>query len=435
MVFRKNTGICGSFKDPNDLLLSEWLKAIIRGFQAKADREDFSLSDRKGKSIGTPESLPELAGQLRLGPPFATLATEDNRRSMKSSLPLVLSLMVLLSSCSDSRSPEKFFGELLVRIANVTEVVVNPKDAVVVLPSYPRPRDLVLAVEDIRVGFGTYLALGRCGLVGEVSARNSSLGKFQSASARLLYETRFLNQLKGCIDDLQPVNQGEHKNFLAEVQSIAERKTAILPAVFWNATFGAPEFRVLLSTQTDPLPMRSEPSATGLVTALDFISEQAPASQANLEPIAESALESQYYVLQSSKLIGQLLQGMVVTMAYMERGSELLETVAEQKKLCPMGRKTVKGEYLFNVFRKFYIGEAQPYISLIHTQTRPLVEVIGQLVETQGIDIPIAFQNFYDQTLNQNSKDSAWVKFNLAIARHTKAWQSVLNQCDLMPQP
>ncbi|MFN5744866.1 MAG: DUF3080 family protein [Methylococcaceae bacterium] len=353
---------------------------------------------------------------------------------MKQKILFVFCLLTVISGCGETRSPEEFFSQLLDRIENITEVAHKPMDRLEVLPSYPRPRDLVLTAEDIRVGFGTYIGLGRCGLIGEVSARNSSLGKLQSPTARLLYERRFLQQLKGCIQDLQQPNKSEQKKFLAEVQSIADRKKAILPTVFWNATFGSPEFRVLLSTRTESLPMRSEQSATDIVAALGFISGQALELQANEDPTAESTLESRYYVIQSSRLIGQLLQGIVATTAYMERGSELLEKVAEQKRLCPMGRKTVKGDYLFNVFQKFYIREAQPYISLIHTQARPLVVVIRELVDKQEIEIPKAFQNFYDQTLNPESEASAWFKFNQAIARHTKAWQSILKQCDLMPR-
>lgn len=353
---------------------------------------------------------------------------------MKQKTLFVLCLLMVISGCGETRSPEHFFSRLLDRIENVTEVSPKPIARLEVLPSYPRPRDLVLTVEDIRVGFGTYIGLGRCGLIGEVSARNSSLGKLQSPTARFLYERRFLQQLRGCIQDLKQSKKSEQKKFLEEVQSIADRKTAILPIVFWNATFGSPEFRVLLSTQTGPLPMRSDPSGVDLVTALDFISDQAAELRSERDTPAASTVESRYYVLQSSKLIGQLLHGIVVATDYMERGSVLLETVAEQKRLCPLGRKTVKGDYLFNVFRKFYIGEAQPYISLIHTQARPLVEVIQELVERQETDTPEAFQNFYDQTLNPNSKASAWFKFNQSIARHTQAWQSVLKQCDLMPR-
>jgi hypothetical protein len=347
---------------------------------------------------------------------------------------LVVYLVTVLPGCGQSRPAETVFKQLLERISNVTEVPFTPIVRDDRLPSYPRPRDLVLPVEDIRVGFSTYIGLGRCGLVGEVSARNSSLGKLQSPTTRLLYEKRFLHQLMGCIQDLQQANESEQKKFLAEVKAISERKKAILPAVFWNATFGSPEFRVLLSTHTESLPLKSNSSAMELVTALRFISAQGLDLRSAQDPNEQSLLESQYYIFQSSKLVGQLLQGMVVATDYMQQGSELLETVAGQRKICPMGRKTVKGDYLFNVFQKFYIGEAQPYISLIHTRARPLVEAIQELVEAQHIEIPDAFQSFYNKTLNSEVEGSTWVKFNKALSKHTIAWQSVLKQCDLMPK-
>ncbi|TSA02544.1 MAG: DUF3080 family protein [Methylococcus sp.] len=368
------------------------------------------------------------------GHPFATFGCWDHQTVMKWIPFFVVFLCTALPGCGQSRSPEEVFTQLLERISNVTEVTVKSMDPVNLLPSYPRPRDLVLPLEDIRVGFSTYIGLGRCGLVGEVSARNSSLGKFQSPTARLLYERRFLRQLKRCIQDLQQSNEKEPKKFLAEVQSIADKKTAILPTVYWNATFGSPEFRVLLSTHTEALPKQSSSTSTELVTALRFISPQGLERQSDQNPKEQSILESQYYILQSSKLIGQLLQGMVVATRSMQQGSELLETVAEKRQFCPMGRKTVKADYLFNVFQKFYIGEAQPYISLIHTQARPLVEAIHELVQEQKIEIPDAFQAFYDQTLNSEVDKSAWVKFNKALSRHTIAWQSVLKQCELMPR-
>jgi len=347
---------------------------------------------------------------------------------------LIVYIFTVLTGCGQSRPPEKVFKQLLEKISNVTDVPVNLTKRGEPMLSYPRSRDLVMPVKEIRVGFSTYIGLGRCGLVGEVSARNSSLGKLQSPTTRLLYETRFLRKLKGCIQDLQQSNESEKNKFLAELQSISDQKTEILPYVFWNATFGSPEFRVLLSIPREPLPMESESFATELVTALRFISAHGLDLQSDQDPKDQSILESQYYILQSSKLIGQLLQGMVVTTNYMQQGSEILETVAEQRKLCPIGKKTVKGEYLFNIFQKFYIGEAQPYISQIYTQGRPLVETIHELVKEQTIEIPDAFQSFYDQTLNAEVDGSTWVKFNKALSRHTIAWQTVLKQCDLMPR-
>lgn len=340
---------------------------------------------------------------------------------------------VAVSGCTPSSDPEAFFDTLLERIANVTEVPMKSGNSPSALPSYPRPRDVVLPMDDIRVGFSTYIGLGRCGLVGEVSARNSSLGKFQSVTARLLYEKRFLGQLRGCISGLKPATEDEQK-FLADLQSIESRKAALLPVVFWNATFGSPEFRVLLSTSTDPLAMRSEVSSSDILGALHLISALGPNPESPIGGVGQSELESQYYRLQSSKLVGQLLQGMVITTHYMQQGSELLETVAAQNSLCPMGKKTVRGGYLFNVFQKFYIGEAQPYISLLHSRTRPIVEALDDLLKVQTVPLPEAFQGFYSETLSPEGPSSVWVRYNQALSRHTTAWQTVLKQCELMPR-
>jgi len=354
---------------------------------------------------------------------------------MSRSLSLVLvAFFCLTSGCGQSRSPEKFFNQLLDRISNVTEVPYHPMGVLTPLTAYPRPRDLLMPVEDIRVGFATYIGLGRCGLVGEVSARNSSLGKLQSPTARLLYERRFLRQLKGCIQDLHQSTEKETKKFLGEVEFIAERKVALLPTVFWNATFGSPEFRVFLTSHQELLPLQAEVSSKELVAALQFISMQGVELQTNQDSPDQSDFESKYYLLQSSRLVGQLMQSMVLTTEYMQLGSELLEVAGEQRKLCPMGRKTIRGDYLFNVFQKFYIGEAQPYLSLIHTRTAPLVDVIHELVTEQKVEIPPGFKEFYDQTLNPDTELSAWNKFNRAMSRHTKAWQTVLKQCNLMPR-
>ena len=353
--------------------------------------------------------------------------------AMKFILPWFMWLWVGLSGCTPSTDPKAFFETLLERMANVTEVPLRSGNLQSALPTFPRPRDVVLPMDDIRVGFSTYIGLGRCGLVGEVSARNSSLGKFQSATARLLYEKRFLGQLRGCTSGLKPETEAEQK-FLTELQLIESRKTALLPVVFWNATFGSPEFRVLLSTSTGPLAMRSEVSSSEILGALHLIAALGPDLESPIGEVGQSELESQYYRLQSSKLVGQLLQGMVIASDYLQQGSQLLETAAAQNSLCPMGKKTVRGGYLFNVFQKFYIGEAQPYISLLHSRARPIVEALDELVKLQTVPLPGAFQSFYSATVSADGPQSVWVVFNQALSRHTRAWQTVLKQCELMPR-
>lgn len=345
----------------------------------------------------------------------------------------LLPLLVLVG-CGSGQSPDDMFAVLLERLANVTEIEVENDREIIPVPAYPRPRELTLPVDDVRVGFGTFLGLGRCHLVGEISARNSSLGKVQSVTARLLYELRFYRQLQGCIEDVRKSSKGDEE-FLAQAQAIATRKRVNLPAVFWNATFASPEFRTLMNVAAEPLARDAEPATADITGALGFITQIGLTLESGTDTVDSESLESRYFVLQSGKLIGPLLQGMAVSRDYLQRGTRLLETVANQNRLCPMSRKTRRGEYLFNVFQKYYIGEAQPYLSLLHTRARPIFEGLSDLFKSQKVPVPPAFQAFYDATLNPDIGTSLWVGFNDDIARHTRAWQRVLGQCDLMPKP
>lgn len=344
-----------------------------------------------------------------------------------------LTLLLSLVGCANDHSPSVMFERLLERLSNVTEVEADPESALAPLPVYPRPRDLTLLLDDVRVGFGTFHGLGRCRLLGEVSGRNSSLGKVQSVTARLLYELRFYRQLQACLDELRQSDQRDDE-FITETQAIASRKRANLPAVFWNATFASPEFRTLMNTASEPLARDAEPAVADITDALGYITRIGMTLESDGETVENGPLESRYFVLQSGKRVGPLLQGMAVSRDYLARGTHLLETVASQNRICPMGKKTRRGKHLFNVFQKFYIGEAQPYLSLLHTQARPLFEGINDLLKVQKAPVPPAFQTFYDATINSDISTSLWKGFNEDIARHTRAWQKVLGQCDLMPK-
>ena len=345
--------------------------------------------------------------------------------------------MLHIVGCSNERSPDTMYERLLDRLSNVTDIQVTPTPKPPPLPSYPRPRDLTLPVDDVRVGFGTFHGMGRCGLLGEVSARNSSLGKFQSITARLLYEQRFYRQLQACFDRMRQASQPDDE-FLKEAQAIATRKQANLPAIFWNATFASPEFRTLMNTAAEPLARDSDPATADIAGALEFITQigmSLDSVSVDSKPVEIGPLEAHYFKLQSGKLVGGLLQGMWVSRDYLRRGSRLLQTAADQNRLCPMGKKTKRSEYLFNVFQKYYIGEAQPYLSLLHTRARPVFARVHDLLKVQKAPIPAALGDFYDKTLNPDIGSSLWSEFNEEIAQHTRAWQKVLRQCDLMPQP
>jgi len=198
--------------------------------------------------------------------------------------PLILAVLGLLSGRTDTSSPAVMFERALERIANATGVEPGPPPARLPLPPYPRPRDLRLEPLDLRVGFAGLIRLGECRLLGEVTARNSSLGKFQADSSRLLYELRFYRELTLC-----------------------QREQA---------------------------------------------SKSAPDSE---------------------------------------------------------------------------------FLSQLHRTARPIMDSLDQLVRVQNVEPPPAFRDFQAATLAPDAPGALWPAFQAGIARHTRAWQTVPRQCQLMP--
>ena len=101
-------------------------------------------------------------------------------------------------------------------------------------------------MEDLRVSFFTYFDLADCDLMQEVSERNSSLGRVQAVSGKLLYEMRVFQRITACEQNLARNHLNAEKGLWLKIAGIRRVKADNLPEVFWNATFASPEFSKLL---------------------------------------------------------------------------------------------------------------------------------------------------------------------------------------------
>lgn len=333
------------------------------------------------------------------------------------------------AGCSGD-SPEAMFENYLERLSNVTEVELDEAAVKPVVPPYPRARDIALPVDDIRIGIFTYLEMTRCGLIAEISSRNSSLGRVQRESGRFLYELNTFRKLSEC--DARFRGQNEDPEFGRKLESLLRAKADNLPKAFWNATLAAKEFRIFMDTATDPLQRSEAVSVARFERPIRYLAslgarlEEAPS-------IPPEEFEQHYFELQADKTGGKIVRALSLGGFYLNRAGGLLEQTASTGRMCPMGKKTRRAEYLFNVFVKFYAGEVQPYISRLHQVASPLVESVKQLQEGQKVAIPPAFESYYAATLDPASEQGLWHGFNAALQRHTRAWQDVLKSCGMMP--
>ncbi|MBM4201391.1 MAG: DUF3080 domain-containing protein, partial [Gammaproteobacteria bacterium] len=331
---------------------------------------------------------------------------------MRPSLRLVLRLIVALlggagiASCTGDRDPELMYRNYLERLGNVTGIAVPADVAIEPIPPYPRTREIVLPELEIRVGVLTYLALGECRLLQAISERNSSLGRVQAASERLVYERSFLHRIRACEGEVQQ-SRPDDRAFLDQLAAIRLDKEANLPRVFWNATFAGPEFRTLLSTGTPALQRGESLALAEAEAALDHLTHLGRTLFEGPGP--DGSLAGQLYPLQVQKSVGKLLHGLQVSQYYLAQASALLEQTAAANRLCPMGRKTPRGGYLFNVFVKFYAGEVQPYVSGLHRQGAGVLGKLHALRQATPVEPPGAFATFYDRWLNPESPGGLWL--------------------------
>jgi hypothetical protein len=288
----------------------------------------------------------------------------------------------------------------------------------------PARRKRILELPELRIGLlDLIIDARRCPHLQQlISQRNSSLGKQLMPSQRLGYEGDLLRAIDNCLPHLQ-----DDSSLKPALQRLANDKRQQLPAVFWNALNGSPEFEHYLRFADQALPVDAQEDSAAL-DALQRLAHIGAALPAQLPPSAEQ-LEPLYFALYASEQGGQLITSLASLRHTLDAGSELLEQRQQSRPLCPLGQATPRGRILQNIFVKFYAGGLQPYLAQVDQRGQQWQAALLQL---QGIEgIPTGTREHLLRLAGE--QDSLWQDFRTATARHVKAWQTLLNSCGLAP--
>ena len=339
-------------------------------------------------------------------------------------------LLVLLAAtgCGDDDARD-LLDDYLTRINNATSTaVVTPDSFLSTLMSYPRPRDLRVTQQDLRIGLLDLVSLEQCGLAELVSARNSGLGKVITPSQRLIYEHRFLALARACVDTLARSDDQELQEMIRDV--VAAKESDIGRA-FWNATFAGPEFANQFSLATALLPIEASGGATE--EALRYLVELRPRlGRADLS-IDSERLEGYFHALQNRHYGGQLLHAQEALTRTLNGVASALEQRLEQRAVCFNRRPTPDAHVLHIIFSKFYVGRAQPYLARVHRQSQTYFALIDRLAETT--DAPKIFVEYREAQLRPDAPRGHQARFAAAIQRHTTTWQRLFDECGLSAAP
>ena len=336
--------------------------------------------------------------------------------------------VTLFTGCANRESPENIFNNYLYRLYNSLEsegdkpsLKSNIDSAIASLPRYPKRIDLLHSLNESTINLLEFLRLSQCELQRHIGERNSSLGKLQKDSQRLIYDLEFIRLASICINSLS------HENPLKTVLQIAsDEKQQQLPLLLWNATFASEEFSYLFSlstgflgaSETDLRPVNVYESLTSMERMV--IDNQ----------FDQVALEAAFAVLASRKVLGEVRRSMVLLHQGLEQADNLIRQRLEEKQLCRNNQPNKQFEIVNTVFRKFYIGEVQPYIASVYQQAETSFRLIDNLVKKQ--QTTKAFSQFWLAVYL--SDDSEWQQVKKAIKIHTLNWQALLQQCGSLPQ-
>lgn len=342
---------------------------------------------------------------------------------------LIVLICVSVCACGNGDTAEAMLTDYLKRVETATGIQSKLSSPVILLP-YPSHREQNLQTTPLRMGMVNFAKLYSCDLFKLINERNSIMGRVMPISQKLAYEVGFLQNAQVCYQTLAAA-AAPNKEFLSLFAEIIEKKRDNLPVIFWQATLNSPELRKLFSLAAPPLNPNDNQVFVNAQQSIAYFHELGEHLNSLALNIDKEKLEAHYYQLQRYQYGGRLFQSVAQLTETLNRTAYSLETLVKEKTLCFQNKPTEKATILNNVFKKFYAQRVGAYMSQIYQQGKAWLANIDDLVQVQGVKLPLAFIRYRAQMLTSNG--GMWQRFDAAIERHTRAWQTVLGQCGLMP--
>lgn len=342
---------------------------------------------------------------------------------------------MLLQGC-DQRPVESMLERYSNRVANSLESDAElDLNIPLALPPYPKRRERIRPVTDLRQGLIEVLNLRHCQLINLIAERNSSLGKVMPPSRQMVYEIRLLFRLGRCQETLAQTDTDPE--LLQQVDEIIQIKIANFEAALWNGIFTSEAIERNFSRSEPPLSLTDDDSFSqsrqamlifNRIAALNSEINGPPATWS--EPDYLDQLEPHYQALATLRYGSRWLRSLYLITYTLNHTTRLIEQRLEQRPLCFNKQATPKALIVKNVFNKYYAGELQPYMARIHQEGREWLELNRRLLLNFS-HIPDAMRDYQNQVIAADSP--LWHNYNEARERHTNAWQRLLSQCSLMP--
>ena len=361
--------------------------------------------------------------------------------------------MFALLGCFGGSTVKQSIDDYAARLSRVLDTPLPDSFNDKITTPFPKLADSATikhAIEGVNINLREFYALQDCELGTVVAERNTSLGKSQLPSQRLVYESKLLNVLKSCEAALTKANESNQRNaaLAATIASWREQKTQDYSKTWANLVQGSQELRLALNTPERLFSVENNKDALSSVNALYYINslsnkelllsdmyssntassdtETEATNENNSESIIESSeLEQQLKIIRSARLPATLWHTQQTLTQNLSLLTNMLETELDAVS-CPEGRASDKAKILRNVFYLFFIEEIQPVGSLVnqyHYKLAPLWE--------DWLAQPSLHAEF-KRYIRQQSQDG-FNQYSSVMKAHVNLWQGFLGRCNLSP--
>lgn len=342
---------------------------------------------------------------------------------------LLILTTISLVGCREETA-EDMLNDYHWRLSNVLDYPEQPLIQPPLLPYFPDKRLRWIEIEPVREGLIDVLAFRHCELLPLIAQRNSSLGKVAAPSQQMIYAIKFFAAVRDCKQQLS--RQINPSNEILELQVTLDHlfsiKDKTLDAEVWNGLFGSEEFAINGSVGEQPLPLRDNGSVARSLQALKQLHQITLLLQPPrlwVLPKQLDRIEDDYEALYKNRSGGQIIKSVQLLEGQLLRTSLLIEERLASKPFCREGLHNSDVDILMNIFNRYYVAKVQPWLSYVHKSGEGWFGIQNELINL--LPATTAMRDYQEQ-INQ-----LWESFAEARARHTKAWQTLLTQCNKMP--
>ncbi|MBW2939704.1 DUF3080 family protein [Zhongshania aquimaris] len=338
-------------------------------------------------------------------------------------------LPLFLSGCSDSSELENHWRDYLTRLARVLdrEASASPQEASL---HFPRPRDIAITFADSNIDLLDFLRMRQCALRETIAERNSILGRHGDASAKLIFDLRFLSEAETCIDILHSEGKASLAATLREAANLKQRE---LPNRLFAAGIAGAEFREFWQAPPDLRsyhPDRGDDPSIAALARWNRWQQQWLAG--NWQHDTDEILSTLGKIRLGDG--GALLKAQQLNTAKLKAAADIIEQRLVGRPLCLKASPTPAANQFRNVLSSYFITQIQQQASLINrhqfailSEMTPIENELLAAMRANELPVPTAYLDWLKK------RSELLDKATDAQRQHVERAGALLSQCGLAP--